>query len=93
MAGKKRYSPEQIVLKLRQHEKLQAEGLTIPQACKRIGISDQTFYRWRMKYGEMKEDGAHRLKSLEQENSRLKKIVAEQALDISMLKDLQKGKW
>ena len=46
-----------------------------------------------MKYGEMKEDGAHRLKSLEQENSRLKKIVAEQALDISMLKDLQKGKW
>ena len=58
MAGKKRYSPEQIVLKLRQHEKLQAEGLTIPQACKRIGISDQTFYRWRMKYGEMKEDGA-----------------------------------
>jgi hypothetical protein len=58
-----------------------------------IGISGQTFYRWRMKYGAMKEDEAHRLKALEQENSRLKKIVAEQALDISMLKDLQKGKW
>src|ERR687886_498859 len=69
------------------------QGLTVPQACKRIGISDQTFYRWRIKYGALKEDEAQRLKALEQENSRLKKIVAEQALDISMLKDLQKGKW
>jgi putative transposase len=58
-----------------------------------IGVSDQTFYRWRLKYGAMKEDEAHRLKALEQENSRLKKIVAEQTLDISMLKDLQSGKW
>ena len=89
----KRYTPEQIVGKLRQHEKLQAQGLTIPQACKRIGISDQTFYRWRLRYGAMKEDEAHRLKALESENSRLKKIVADQALDISMLKDLQQGKW
>jgi transposase-like protein len=93
MARAKRYSAEQIVAKLREHEKLQAQGLTIPQACKRLGISDQTFYRWRIKYGAMKEDEAHRLKALEQENARLKKIVAEQALDISMLKDLQKGKW
>lgn len=93
MARAKRYTAEQIVTKLRQHEKLQAEGLTIPQACKRIGISDQTFYRWRLKYGAMKEDEAHRLKALEQENSRLKRIVADQQLDISMLKDLQKGKW
>lgn len=93
MAKAKRYTAEQIVTKLRQHEKLQAEGLTIPQACKRIGISDQTFYRWRLKYGAMKEDEAHRLKALEQENSRLKRIVADQQLDISMLKDLQKGKW
>jgi transposase-like protein len=93
VARAKRYTAEQIVGKLRQHEKLQAEGLTIPQACKRIGISDQTFYRWRIKYGAMKEDEAHRLKALEQENSRLKRIVADQALDISMLKDLQKGKW
>jgi putative transposase len=93
MARAKRYTAEQIVTKLRQHEKLQAEGLTIPQACKRIGISDQTFYRWRLKYGAMKEDQPHRLKALEQENSRLKRIVADQQLDISMLKDLQKGKW
>jgi transposase-like protein len=93
MARAKRYSPEQIVAKLREHEKLQGQGLTIPQACKRIGVSDQTFYRWRTKYGALKEDEAHRLKALEAENSRLKKIVAEQALDISMLKDLSRGKW
>jgi transposase-like protein len=93
MARAKRYSAEQIVAKLREHEKLQAQGLTIPQACKRIGISDQTFYRWRIKYGALKEDEAQRLKALEQENSRLKRIVADQALDISMLRDLQRGKW
>ena len=68
-------------------------GLTIPQSCKRLGISDQTFYRWRIKYGALKEDEAQRLKALEQENARLKKIVAEQALDISLLKDLERGKW
>jgi putative transposase len=89
----KRYSVEQIVAKLREMERLQGQGLTIPQACKRIGISDQTFYRWRIRYGALKEDEAQRLKALEQENSRLKKIVAEQALDISLLKDLQRGNW
>lgn len=60
---------------------------------KRLEISDQTFCRWRLKYGALKEDEAQRLKALEQENSRLKKIVAEQALDISMLRDLRRGKW
>ena len=90
---RKRYSAEQIVAKLREAEKLQAQGLTIPQSCKRLGISDQTFYRWRIKYGALKEDEAQRLKALEQENARLKRIVAEQALDISMLRDLQQGKW
>ena len=84
---------EQIVAKLRQAERLQGEGLTIPQTCKRLGISDQTFYRWRTRYGALKEDEAQRLKALEQENGRLKKIVAEQALDISLLKDLQRGNW
>lgn len=93
MAAAKRYTVEQIVAKLREAEKLQAQGLTIPAACERLGISDQTFYRWRIKYGALKEDEAQRLKALEAENARLKRIVAEQALDISMLKDLQKGNW
>ena len=89
----KRFAVEQIIAKLREAEKLQAEGLTIPQTCKRLQISDQTFYRWRLKYGALKEDEAQRLKALEQENSRLKRIVAEQALDISMLKDVTRGKF
>jgi transposase-like protein len=89
----RRYSVEQIVAKLREAEKLQAQGATIAQVCKRLGISDQTFFRWRIKYGALKEDEAQRLKALEQENTRLKRIVAEQALDISLLKDLQRGKW
>jgi len=88
-----RFSVEQIVAKLREAERHQAQGLTIPQTCKRLGVSEQTFYRWRIKYGALKEDEAQRLKALEQENSRLKKIVAEQALDISMLRDLQPGNW
>ena len=89
----KRYSVEQIVAKLREAKRHQAQGLTIPQSCKRLGVSEQTFSRWRIKYGALKEDEAQRLKALEQENSRLKKIVAEQALDISMLKDSQRGNW
>ncbi|HEX5469896.1 MAG TPA: transposase [Gaiellaceae bacterium] len=84
---------EQIVAKLREAERLQAQGQTIAQVCKRLGISDQTFFRWRIKYGALKEDEAQRLKALEQENARLKKIVAEQALDISMLRELERGKW
>ena len=89
----KRFTAEQIVAKLREAEKLQGQGLTIPAVCKRLQVSEQTFYRWRTKYGALKEDEAQRLKALEQENARLKRIVAEQALDISMLKDLNSGKW
>jgi transposase-like protein len=89
----KRYSTEQIVAKLREAEKLQGQGATVPGVCKKLGVSEQTFYRWRMKYGALKEDEAHRLRALEQENARLKRIVAEQALDISMLKDLQRGNY
>jgi putative transposase len=90
MAAARRFTAEQIVAKLREAEKLQAQGATIPGLCKKLGVSEQTFYRWRSRYGALKEDGAHRLKALEQENSRLKRIVAEQALDISMLRDLSK---
>jgi len=89
----RKYSVEQIVAKLREAERLQAQGQTIAQVCKRLGISDQTFFRWRTQYGALKEDEAQRLKALEAENARLKRIVADQALDISALKDLQRGKW
>jgi transposase-like protein len=89
----KKYSVEQIIAKLREIEKLTAQGMTIPLAAKKMGITNQTFYRWRTRYGALKEDEARRLVVLEQENSRLKRIVADQALDIAMLKDLQKGKW
>lgn len=75
MPARKRYTTEQIVAKLREAEKLQAQGSTIPQVCKRLGISEQTFYRWRIKYGALKEDEAQRLKALEAENGRLKRIV------------------
>jgi len=88
-----RHTVEQVIAKLREIEKLQGQGIPIPKAAKRVGITDQTFYRWRARYGALKEDEAHRLKLLEQENQRLRRIVAEQALDISMLKDLQRGKF
>ena len=89
----KRYTAEQIVAKLREAEKLQGHGMTVPAVCMRLQCSEQTFYRWRTKYGALKEDEAQRLKALEQENARLKRIVAEQALDISMLKDVNRGNW
>ena len=89
----KRFTVEQIVAKLREAERLQGQGMTIPQVCKRLGVSERTFYRWRVKFGALKEDEAQRLKALEQENARLKRIVAEQALDISMLRDLSRGKF
>jgi transposase-like protein len=78
----KRYSVEQIVAKLREAEKHQSQGLTIPQSCKRLGISEQTFYRWRSKYGGMEVSHARKLKALEDENRRLKHIVADLTLGL-----------
>ena len=89
----KKHSVEQIIAKLREIEKLTAQGMSVPMAARRVGVTDQTFYRWRIRYGALKEEEAKRLQLLEQENARLKRIVADQALDISMLKDLQKGQW
>jgi len=89
----KKHTVEQIIAKLREVEKLTGQGMPIPMAAKRVGITDQTFYRWRTRYGALKEDEAKRLQLLEQENARLKRIIAGQSLDISMLKDLQQGKF
>ena len=83
--------PEQIVAKLREAEKLQGQGLDHPSGVQEARDLGSDVYRWRMKYGALKEDEAHRLKALEAENARLKRIVAEQPLDISMLRDLSRG--
>jgi transposase-like protein len=87
----KRYRAEQIILKLRDAEADLAAGLLIGQVCQKLGISEATFHRWRNQYGGMKASEMKRLKELEQENVRLKKLVAEQALDISILKEAAEG--
>ncbi len=84
---KKRHSAEQIVAKLRQADVDLGKGLTVPEACKQLGISEQTYYRWRTRYGGMDPLMARQLKDLEKENSRLKKLVADQALDNQILKE------
>jgi len=87
----KRFTPEQIIGKLREAEVELAKGATVGQVCKKLEIADHTYYRWRAEYGGMRVDQAKRLKELESENSRLKKIVADQALDISILKEAASG--
>jgi transposase-like protein len=86
-----RYKPEQIVTMLRQIEVGIANGKTTPQACKEANITVQTFYRWRKEYGGLKMDQAKRLKELEKENGKLKRLVAELALDKQILKDIAEG--
>ncbi len=84
---KKRHSAEQIVAKLRQADVGLGKGLKVPQVCKKLGISEQTYYRWRQKYGGMSPQLAKQLRALEKENGRLKRLVADQALDIQILKE------
>jgi putative transposase len=88
---KKRHSPEQIVRKLRQADAELAAGASVPDITRRLGISEATFHRWRNHYGGMKADAMKHLKELESENARLKKIVAEQAVDIDILKEVSRG--
>jgi len=83
---RKIYTPEQVILKLREAEVLIAEGMTTRNAARQIGVTEQTYYRWRKEYGGMKVNQAKRLKLLEKENSRLKRLVAEKELDIQILK-------
>ncbi len=88
---RKRHSPEQIVNKLREADALLAAGATIAQVCQKLEVAETTFHRWRNQYGGMKASEAKRLKELEQENAQLKKLVADLALDNSLLKELAKG--
>jgi transposase-like protein len=89
--AKKGYTPEQIINKLREAEVMLNEGASIPVMTKKIGVSDVTYYRWRKEYGGMTVDQARRLKELEQENSRLKKLVADLSLDNAILKEASRG--
>ena len=85
---RKRHVPEQIIRKLREAEVELAKGLTTGDVVRTLGITEQTYYRWRKEYGGLRMDQAKRLKELEKENSRLKKLLAEQALDNAILKEV-----
>ena len=87
----KRHTPEHIIHKLRQAEVELSKGTTVPQAAKKIGVTEQTFYRWRNEYGGLRLDQAKRLKALETENARLKKMVADLSLDMEILKEAASG--
>ena len=89
---RKLHRPEQIIRKLREAEALLSEGKTIAEVCQRLEVSEQTFHRWRNQYGGMKAQDAKRLKELEQENTRLKKLVADLSLDKQILEEFLKGK-
>ena len=85
--ARKKFTAEQIVNKLREADVLLSQGKTVTQTCKQIGVTDQTYYRWRREYGGMKTDQAKRLKELERENARLKKLLADAELDKAILRE------
>jgi putative transposase len=89
--SRKRFTAEQIITKLREAEVLLSRGQAIAEVCRELDVSENTYYRWRKEYGGLDVDQARRLKQLEKENARLKKLVADQALDISILKEAARG--
>jgi putative transposase len=89
----RRHTPEQVVRKLREADRMLGEGSSVEDLCRQLEVSEQTYYRWRNQYGGLKADDAKRLKELERENSTLKRIVADQAVDIAALKEVAKGNW
>ncbi len=88
---RKQHTPEQIITKLREVEVELSKGSTTALVCKKIGVTEQTYYRWRKQYGGLRLDQAKRLKQLERENARLKKVVANLALDNAILKEASEG--
>jgi|TARA_B100000315_G_scaffold219545_1_gene221548 transposase-like protein len=91
--AKKRFTIEQIINHLREADVFLAQGETVGVVCRRIGVSEQSYYRWRREYGGLKVDQARRLKDLEQENARLKRAVADLTLDKLILKEAAEGNW
>lgn len=88
-----RYTVEQIISNLRNVEIMVAQGKTVQECCRELGFAEQTYYRWRSKYGSMKTSDAKHLKKLEQENARLKKLVADLSVDNAILKEVVEGKF
>jgi len=91
--GRQRYSAEQIIGKLREAEVLQGKGMPMEEVMRRLGISDATHYKWRKEYGGLRVVQAKRLKELEQENSRLRRVVSDLSIDNAILKEAARGNW
>ncbi len=89
--GRKRFTAEQVIGKLREAEVLLSKGQSVAEACRKLEVSEQTYYRWRKEYGGMRVEQARRLKALEKENARLKKLVADLSLDNQILKEAAEG--
>jgi len=89
--AKRRYAMEQIIDKLREAEVLQGKGMAIGEVCRKLEITEQTYYRWRKEYGGLRVEQVKQLKHLEKENARLKKLVADQALDMAILREAARG--
>jgi transposase-like protein len=89
--GRKRFTAEEIIGKLRQAEVFLSQGLPVEEVLRKLGVSGQTYYRWRKEYGGMRVDQARRLKEVEKENARLKKLVADLSLDNAILKEAARG--
>jgi len=90
---RRRHTPEQVIRKLREADRMLAEGKTIGEVCRQLEVSQATYYRWQREFGGMKADDAKRLRELERENQRLKRIVADQALEAQALREVAKGNW
>ncbi len=91
--ARRRHTPEQIIRKLREADRLLGEGRDVSAVAKQLEVSEQTLHRWRVQYGGLKADDAKRLKELERENQRLKRIVADQLLENQALKEIARGNW
>jgi len=93
MAARKRFTPEEVIGKLREAEVVLATGKTVADVCRQLGVTPVTYFRWRREYGGLKIDQARRLKELERENTRLRRAVADLTLDKLILKEAAEGNW
>jgi putative transposase len=91
--GRQRHTAEQIITKLREAEVLTAKGTALEEVLRELGVSDATYYKWRKEYGGLRVDQAKRLKELETENSRLRKVVSDLSIDNAILKEAARGNW